>query len=68
MCIAAISSHICLSDIQGDVCYMDLNSKAGEHFRPMFGSCSGYHVVRSTRSLLGTGLTRAGATPFKRDE
>ena len=68
MCVAAVSSRICLLQIQGDVCYMGLNLKDGKHSHAMVGSSSRHRVLRSIRLLPGTGLTRAGATRFERDE
>lgn len=43
------------------MCYVGLNLKDGGHSHPAVGS---YHA----RSLPGTGLGRAGATRFERDE
>lgn len=68
MCVAAISSRICLSEIQGDVCYMGLNLKDGKHSHPMVGSSSRYRVLHSISLPLGTGFIRAGATHFERDK
>lgn len=67
-CVAAISSHTCLSEIQGDVCYMGLNLKDSKCSHPVAGSSSMYRILRSIRPLPGTGLTRSGVTPLERVE